>query len=106
MSQTHYPTTVRYRDLPPKAKLLRLEVANDLLRQFQYWRGDVRLNAWQEGFLANMVRRLRETQGKCRISEKEWVKIREIQVAMEADLPDEMELYEENFGEDDHSSPC
>jgi hypothetical protein len=53
-----------------------------------------------------MVRRLRETQGKCRISEKEWVKIREIQVAMEADLPDEMELYEENFGEDDHSSPC
>ncbi|HVI79943.1 MAG TPA: hypothetical protein VM715_17610 [Candidatus Acidoferrum sp.] len=47
-----------------------------------------------------MVRRLRETQGKCRISEKEWVKIREIQVAMEADLPDEMELYEESFGED------
>src|SRR3954454_21503724 len=100
MTQTHYPTTVQYRDLPPKAKLLRLEVANDLLRQFQYWRGDARLNAWQEGFLANMVRRLRETQGKCRISEKEWVKIREIQVAMEADLPDEMELYEESFEED------
>ena len=100
MSQTHDPTTVRYRDLPPQAKLLRLEVANDLLRQFQYWRGDARLNAWQEGFLANMVRRLRETHGKCRISEKEWVKIREIQVAMEADLPDEMELYEESFGED------
>jgi hypothetical protein len=37
---------------------------------------------------------------KCRISEKEWVKIREIQVAMEADLPDEMALYEESFGED------
>ena len=100
MTQTQYPTTVQYRDLPPKAKLLRLEVANDLLRQFQYWRGDPRLNAWQEGFLASMVRRLRETHGKCRISEKEWVKIREIQVAMEADLPDEMELYEESFGED------
>jgi hypothetical protein len=89
-----------YRDLPPKAKLQRLEVANDLLRQFQYWRGDPRLNVWQEGFLTNMVQRLRETQGKCRTSEKEWVKIREIQVAMEADLPDEMECYEESFGED------
>ncbi|HVI79942.1 MAG TPA: hypothetical protein VM715_17605 [Candidatus Acidoferrum sp.] len=45
MTQTQYPTTVMYQDLPPKAKLLRLEVANDLLRQFQYWRGDARLNA-------------------------------------------------------------
>jgi hypothetical protein len=34
------------------------------------------------------------------IEQKEWVKIREIQVAMEADLPDEMELYEESLGED------
>src|SRR3982751_4402796 len=100
MTQTHDPTTVKYRDLPPQAKLLRLEVANDLLRQFQYWRGDARLNAWQEGFLANMVRRLRETQGNCRSSEKEWVKTRESQGAREAALPDEMELYEESCGED------
>ena len=98
MTQNHDPTTEMYRDLPPKAKLLRLEVANDLLRQFEYWRGDARLNSWQEGFLASMVRRLRESQGKCRISEKQWVKIREIQIAMEAELPDETELYEESFG--------
>ena len=97
MTQTRYPTTAMYWDLPPKEKLLRLEVANDLLRQFQHWRGDARLNSWQEGFLASLVRRLRDTQGKCRISEKEWVKIREIQIAMEADLPEEVELYDERF---------
>ena len=100
MTQTRYPTTEMYRDLPPKAKLLRLEVANDMLRQFQYWRGDARVNEWKEEFLASMVQRLRESQGKCRISEKQWVKIREIQIAMEAELPDETELYEESSGTD------
>lgn len=87
-------STILYRNLTPQKRLLRLAVANDLIRQFQHWRGDPRLSWWQEGFLADMVRKLRETQGRMRISEKQWVKIREIQIAIEGDLPDEVELYE------------
>ena len=65
-----YPTTVMFRELPPVEKAIRLETAAELLELCRFWRGDPKLNAWQEGFLAGMTEILRETQGKARISDK------------------------------------
>ena len=80
-----YPTTVMFRELPPEEQAIRLETATDMLELCRFWRGDPRLNAWQEGFLAGMTEILRETKGKARISDKQWAKFREIQALMERD---------------------
>jgi hypothetical protein len=80
-----YPTTTMYRELPPVEKAIRLETAAELLELCRFWRGDPKLNAWQEGFLAGMTESLRETRGKARISDKQWAKFREIQELMERD---------------------
>jgi|SRR5208337_855908 len=82
-----YPTTVMFRELPPEEKASRLETAADLLELCRFWRGDPRLDPWQEGFLGGMTRILQETKGKARISDKQWAKFREIQALMERDDP-------------------
>ncbi|GAC1415406.1 MAG: hypothetical protein NVSMB6_17700 [Burkholderiaceae bacterium] len=56
-----------------------------MLELCRFYRGDPRLNAWQEGFLAGLARILTETHGKARISVKQWAKFREIQDLMEQD---------------------
>jgi hypothetical protein len=86
-----YPTTVMFRELPPVEQAIRLETAAELLELCRFWRGDPRLDSWQEGFLTGMTRTLQETEGKARISDKQWAKFREIQDLMERDTgpPDE-----------------
>jgi hypothetical protein len=80
-----YPPTAIFRELSREDQIERLDVAEDLLDLVKFWRGDPRLSAWQEGFLATMAQRLTISQGKYKVSHKEWDKIREIQDLMEQD---------------------
>lgn len=53
-----YPPTDQFRFLSPDEQAVRLDAAEDMLALMQFWRGDPRLSSWQEGFLAEMVRRI------------------------------------------------
>jgi hypothetical protein len=77
------PIGRRFYTLTREQKAERLEVADDLMANAQWWRGDPRLNSWQEGFLTNLVARLRTSDGRYKVSAKEWAKIKEIQDLME-----------------------
>ena len=44
----------------------------------QFWRGDPRLNAWEEGFLTSLVRLLQSTRGRAKITPKQWNKLHQI----------------------------
>lgn len=81
----HYPTTVMFRDLTPEQRWERKDVNRDLLTQVGYWRGDPLLNWWQVEFLAHLEQLLRRTDLMCRISDKQWAKIREIQALMDSE---------------------
>lgn len=87
-----YPPTELFRFLTPAEKAARLDAADDMLNLMQFWRGDPSLSAWQEGFLCEMVRRLRLSNGKYRVSEKEWKKFWEIRDLIMADPEDDMEF--------------
>jgi hypothetical protein len=73
-----YPPTERFRELAPAERETRLDVAADLLSALQFWRGDPRLNAWEEGFLTSLVRLIQTTEGKAKITPKQWDKIHQI----------------------------
>jgi hypothetical protein len=88
--------STRWGELPPEERVTRLDVASDLLAMCQFYQGDPRLSAWQEGFLASMANILRQTGGRARISPKQWVKLQEIMALMEQ-APDEDG---EEFGDD------
>jgi hypothetical protein len=77
----------------------RLEVAADLLNILQFWRGDPRLNPWEEGFLTSLVRLLQGTQGKAKITPKQWDKIHQILDKLDRD--EETEEANGNMAEED-----
>jgi hypothetical protein len=83
-----YPPTGRFYTLTPVEQAERLDTAEDVLANVDWWRGDLRLNWWQEGFLANLSGRLRISRGRYKMSEKEWNKYREIQELMLRDPPE------------------
>jgi hypothetical protein len=58
-----YPPTGRFKELTPAERATRLEVAADLLNILQFWRGDPRLNPWEEGFLTSLIPSFRHSQG-------------------------------------------
>lgn len=89
MSQSQiYPPTGRFSTLTPVEQAERLDTAEDVLANAQWWRGDPRLNWWQEGFLTNLSGRLRISRGRYKMSEKEWNKYREIQDLMLGEPPE------------------
>jgi hypothetical protein len=94
VSQT-YPPTGRFYTLTPIEKAERLDTAEDVLANADWWRGDPRLNWWQEGFLTNLAARLRISDGRYKISVKEWDKYREIQNLMMRAPPDPDSLADE-----------
>lgn len=61
--------------------------ACDLFQTIRDWRGDPRLNSWQEGFLASISQRLHG--GMTRLSPKEIAKIREIQDVIEREVKED-----------------
>ena len=63
MDQGTYPPTGQFRTLTRAQQAERLDVTEDLLANVQWWRGDPRLSAWQEGFLASMAHRLSISEG-------------------------------------------
>jgi hypothetical protein len=63
-----YPPTDQFRFLSPDEQAARLDAAEDMLALMQFWRGDPRLSSWQEGFLAEMVRRIDLSKGKYKVS--------------------------------------
>jgi hypothetical protein len=73
-----YPPTGRFWELTSAERETRLDVATDLLNALQFWRGDPRLNAWEEGFLTSLVQLIQTTEGKAKISPKQWDKIHQI----------------------------
>ena len=91
-----YPPTERFWQRSPIERATRLEVAADLLNLLQFWRGDPRLNHWEEGFLASLVRLLQSTQGKAKITPKQWDKIHQILDKMDRDK-EAAEMAEENI---------
>jgi hypothetical protein len=94
-----YPPTGRFWELTPVERKTRLDVAEDLLQILQYWRGDPRLNAWEEGFLTSIVRLLQTTRGKVKITPKQWDKIHQILDKMARD--EETEEANGNMAEED-----
>lgn len=70
-----YPPMGSYWELTPAEQDTRLDVAMDLLNALQFWRGDPRLNSWEEGFMASLVQLLQNTHGRAKLSTKQWDKI-------------------------------
>ncbi len=97
MAGRAYPPTERFWQLTPVERATRLEVAADLLNILQFWRGDPRLNSWEEGFLTSLVRLLQSTQGKAKITPKQWDKIHQILDKMDRDEETAAELAEEDI---------
>jgi hypothetical protein len=95
-----YPPTGRFSELTPLERATRLEVAEDLLNVLQFWRGDPRLNYWEEGFLTSLVRLLQATRGRAKITPKQWDKIHQILDKMDRDEEEEAaaEMAEEDIG--------
>lgn len=81
-----YHAMTRYRNLSPADQRERLEVAADLLRLVQWWRGDMALSACQEDFLAQLALKLLETAGTCRVTPDEWATVRYLDTVMSAAL--------------------
>ena len=94
-----YPPTGRFWQLTPAEQATRLDVAEDLLNILQFWRGDPRLNHWEEGFLASLVQLLQNTKGKAKITPKQWDKIHQILAKMDED--EEMQEANGNVAEED-----
>jgi hypothetical protein len=78
MEGNSYPSTQRWRELTEEERATRLDVAADLLGVLQMWRGDPRLNHWEEGFLTGMVQLIQTYQGKAKITPKQWNKLHQI----------------------------
>jgi len=73
-----YPPTAPWWELTEEELATRLDTAEDLLNLLQFWRGDPRLNAWEQSFVAEIVRRIQKYRGKLAITPKQWVKIHQI----------------------------
>ena len=80
-----YPPTGRFSALTLPERNTRLDVAEDLLNILQFWRGDPQLSPWEEGFLTSLVRLLQSTQGRAKITPKQWDKIHQILDKMDRD---------------------
>jgi hypothetical protein len=96
MTETRYPPVKRFRELTRQEQQERMELSADLLPVLQFWRGDPRLNPWEEGFLTGMVRHIQTFHGAAKITPKQWDKIRAIldKVAVEPVEPEETEEME------------
>ena len=79
-----YPSTAFFRDLDPVERELRLEVSDDLADHLRWIRGDPRLSAWEESFLAGIATLIRQTEGRCRLTEKQWDKFWQISAKVAA----------------------
>jgi hypothetical protein len=89
MKASPYPSTKRWQELTRPEQRERMELSADLLPILQWNRGDPRLTAWEEGFLAGMVRHIETFHGAAKISVKQWDKIRLILEKLEEE-PAEM----------------
>ena len=94
-----YPPTNRWRELTRQEQRERMELSADLLPILQWNRGDPRLTAWEEAFLAGMVRHIETYHGAAKISPKQWDTIRQILDKLDTE-PDETEE-ETEVSEDD-----
>lgn len=83
-----YPRMARWRRLTPLEQAERLDVAADLLESLQFWRGDPRLTAWEEGFMASIVQVIQTFDGKAKISRKQWDVIHAILDKMAREPPE------------------
>jgi hypothetical protein len=90
MQGNAYPPVKRWRELTRQEQRERMELSADLLPILQWNRGDPRLTAWEEAFLAGMVRHIETFHGAAKISPKQWDKIRMILAKLDAE-PAEME---------------
>jgi hypothetical protein len=91
METKAYPPTARFRELSAEEKAARLDASADLLNLLQFWRGDPRLNSWEEGFLTGMVRLLQIYEGKAKISPKQWDKMHQIFDRMTEEMTEQEE---------------
>jgi hypothetical protein len=73
-----YPPAERWQELTPQEQATRLLVSQDLREAIQFWRGDPRLNHWEEGFLTGMWQLIDRFHGKAKISPKQWDKLHAI----------------------------
>ena len=85
-----YPPTNRWRELTRQEQRERMELSADLLPILQWNRGDPRLTALEEAFLAGMVRHIETFHGAAKISPKQWDTIRQILDKRDTE-PDETE---------------
>jgi hypothetical protein len=73
-----YPPTGRWHELTRQEQRERIETSADLVTILQWNRGDARLTAWEESFLAGMVHQIQTFHGAAKISRKQWDKIHAI----------------------------
>lgn len=84
--------TVHWRELTPAELADRLEATDDLLHLLQWHRGDPKLTAWEEAFLAGMVRTLQKYRGKVPPSPKQWDQIRSVVARLDTDPAETEEM--------------
>jgi len=92
-----YPSTAFFRDLDPAERELRLEVSDDLADHLRWIRGDPRLTAWEESFLAGIATLIRETEGRCRLTQKQWDKF--WQISAKVAVPDDGDDDDDDAGD-------
>ena len=85
MQGNAYPPAKRWQELTRPEQRERMELSADLLPILQWNRGDPRLTAWEESFLAGMVRHIETFHGAAKISPKQWDKIRTILAKLDAE---------------------
>lgn len=68
----------------PDEAALRRTPGPALLAEIQSWRGDPALTQWEEGFLASMVTKIRESANKPTLSPLQWEHLWQIQAKLGA----------------------
>jgi hypothetical protein len=71
---------------------IRLEATDDLLHLLQWNRGDPRLTAWEEAFLARMVRTQQKYRGKVPPTPKQWDQIPSVMARLDMDPAETEEM--------------
>jgi len=81
------PFLAEFWELSDVEREVRLSLSRDFAERVRWARGDPRLSAWEEGFLAEIADMIRRSRGRCRLSQAQWAKFWEIadKVAAEID---------------------
>jgi hypothetical protein len=71
------PFVVQFRELNDVQRQVRLSLSRDFAERVRWARGDPRLSASEEYYLAKVEGMIRRTVGRCQLSQNQWDKVME-----------------------------